>query len=90
VVLPVPIHQERPQYTQAAMAAQIEGSVLLESVVLADGSVGDVKVIRSLDSELGLDQEAVNALKRWTWKPGTRDGEAVQVAVQVEMTFTLK
>jgi TonB family protein len=89
-VLPVPIHQERPQYTQAALAAQIEGQVLLETTVLADGSVGDVKVVRSLDSELGLDQEAVKALKLWTWKPGTRGSQPSSVTVQIEMTFTLK
>jgi len=89
-VLPVPIHQERPIYTQAAMAARIEGSVLLETIVWADGSVGDVKVVRSLDSQLGLDQEAVKALKLWTWKPGTRGGEPASVAVQIELTFTLK
>jgi TonB family protein len=89
-LLPVPIHQERPIYTQAAMAARIEGSILLETIVWADGSVGDVKVVRSLDSQLGLDQEAVKALKLWTWKPGTRGGEPASVAVQIEMTFTLK
>ena len=89
-VLPVPIHQEKPQYTPAAMAAQIEGAVLLETTVLADGSVGDVKVVRSLDSQLGLDQEAVKALKLWTWKPGTRGGQPSAVSVQIEMKFTLK
>ena len=89
-VLPVPIHQERPQYTQAAMAAQIEGTVVLEITVLGDGSVGNVKVVRSLDSERGLDQEAVKALKLWTWKPGTRGGQPSSVTVQIEMTFTLK
>lgn len=89
-VLPVPIHQERPQYTQAAMTAQIEGAVLLETLVLSDGSVGDVKVVRSLDSEHGLDQEAIKALKLWTWKPGTRGGEPSNVMVQIEMKFTLK
>ena len=72
------------------MAAQIQGSVMLETVVLADGSVGDVRVVKSLDSEFGLDQQAVDAMKLWTFKPGTRDGEPVRVAVQVEMTFTLK
>jgi periplasmic protein TonB len=89
-VLPVPIYQERQQYTQAAMAAQLQGTVLLETLVRADGSVGDVSVVRSLDSELGLDQQAVAALKLWTWKPGTRGGEPVAVSVHVEMTFTLK
>jgi TonB family protein len=90
VVLPVPIHQAKPQYTPAAMQAGIEGKVLLEAVVLADGSSGDVRVIESLDREFGLDQQAVDALKLWTWKPGTRDGKPAQVAVQVQMTFTLK
>jgi protein TonB len=89
-VLPVPIHQERPQYTQAALAAQIEGTVLLETTVLPDGSVGYVDVVKSLDSQLGLDQEAVKALKLWTWKPGTRGGEPSSVMVQIEMKFTLK
>jgi TonB family protein len=89
-VLPVPIYQEKPQYTQAAMAEQIEGNVLLEVVVSADGSTGDVKVVKSLDKEHGLDQQAVDALKRWTWKPGTRGGEPARVVVNVEMTFTLK
>jgi len=58
--------------------------------VSADGSVRDVSVVQSLDSEYGLDQQAVDALKRWTWKPGTRGGEPAVVAVQVQMTFTLK
>ena len=89
-VLPIPTYQERPQYTQAAMAARIEGNVLLEVVVSADGAVGDVTVVKSLDSQYGLDQQAVEALKHWQWKPGTRDGEPSPVAVQVEMTFTLK
>ena len=87
-VLPVPVYQQRPQYTQAAMAARIEGSVLLEVIVLADGRSGDVTVVKSLDS--GLDQQAVEALKRWTWKPGTRGGEPARVPVQISMKFTLQ
>jgi TonB family protein len=90
VVMPVPIHQEKAVYTQAAMAEHIQGEVLLEVVVLADGSTGDITVVKSLDTVYGLDQEAVDALSRWTWKPGTTDGKPVAVAVQVQMTFTLK
>jgi TonB family protein len=87
-VLPVPVYQERPQYTQEAMAARIEGSVLLEAIVMPDGSTGGVTVIRSLDP--GLDRQAIDALKRWTWKPGTRGGEPASVAVQVQLSFVLK
>ena len=90
VAAPVPITQVRPQYTQAAMAARLEGSVLLDAVVLRDGSVGDVAVVRSLDSALGLDRQAVDALKQWQWQAGTKDGNPEPVLVRVEMTFTLK
>jgi TonB family protein len=88
--MPVPVHEERPYYTPAAMQARVEGSVLLEAVVLTDGTVGDVSVVQSLDAMYGLDQQAVDAMKHWTFQPGTRDGEPVRVAVQVEMKFTLR
>jgi protein TonB len=90
VTLPSVVKEVRPEYTQAAKDAQIQGTVLLQSVVLADGTIGDVTVTRSLDSKLGLDEEAVKAMKQWQFKPGTKDGQPVAVRVQVEMAFTLK
>jgi TonB family protein len=47
-------------------------------------------VVQSLDSEYGLDDEAVKALKQWEFEPGTKDGAPVAVRVDVEMTFKLK
>jgi TonB family protein len=47
-------------------------------------------VTRSLDGVLGLDQAAIEALEQWRFKPGTKDGKAVDVHVHVELTFTLK
>jgi TonB family protein len=90
VTFPTVIMQVKPDYTPEAQAARIEGSVVLEVVVLADGQVGDVTVQQSLDSKLGLDQEAVKAAKQWTFKPGTKDGKPVAVRVHLEMTFRLK
>ena len=90
VSLPVVVTQVPPQYTQEAKDARIEGTVLLECVVLADGTVGDVSVARSLDSRLGLDQEAIKAMKQWRFNPGTKDGKPVAVRVQIESTFTLR
>jgi TonB family protein len=90
LTMPIPLYEERPQYTPAAMDAKIQGDVLLEAVVLIDGTVGDVSIVQSLDSTYGLDQQAVDAMKQWTFQPGTRNGEPVRVAVQVQMTFTLK
>jgi periplasmic protein TonB len=90
VSLPAATRQVAPQYTSEAMANRIEGSVGLSTVVRADGRVGDVKVIRSLDSVHGLDEAAVRAMKQWEFKPGTKDGKPVAVRVAIDMTFTLK
>jgi len=90
VAAPVPIHQVKPEYTQEALAARIEGVVALDTIVKADGSVGDVTVAKSLDNVLGLDQQAVKAAKAWRFRPGTKDGKPVAVSVTLEMRFTLK
>jgi protein TonB len=90
ITLPVPVMQVRPEYTQEAKDAGIQGTVMLDCVVLSDGTMGDVTVSRSLDSKLGLDQEAIKAAKQWTFKPGTKDGMPVAVRVAMEMMFTLK
>jgi protein TonB len=84
------LREVKPAYTADAMLAKIQGAVWLECVVLPDGSVGDVRVIRSLDSTFGLDQEAVKAAKQWRFQPGTRFGEPVPVLITIELTFTLR
>ena len=90
VLMPKVVRNVKPNYTASALKARIEGNVVMEAVVREDGSVGDVKVTKSLDTEHGLDEEAVKAMKKWEFKPGTKDGKPVPVGVQVEMTFTLK
>ena len=87
---PVLIQDVRPNYTRAAMDAKIQGSVLLEAVVQADGRVGDTRVIRSLDTKHGLDREAIRASQGWVFKPAQLNGSPVALIVTLEMTFTLK
>jgi TonB family protein len=90
VSLPKVVRQVKPQYTQEAMQQRIEGTTLLECVVRADGAVADIRVIESLDSTYGLDEQAVKALRQWEFSPGTLDGKPVAVRVHVVMSFTLK
>jgi len=90
VLLPRPLREVKPQYTADAMRAKVQGTVLLECVVLPDGTVGKVEIVRSLDSAFGLDQEAIKAAKQWRFAPGTRFGEPVAVLVTIELTFTLR
>lgn len=90
IVNPRLVREIKPQYTADAMRAKIQGTVLLECVVLPDGSVGKIDVVRSLDPTFGLDAEAVKAAKQWRFVPGTRFGEPVAVLVTIELTFTLR
>ena len=83
-------HEVKPVYTRAARDAKIQGRVWLSVVVKKDGTVGDVQVRQSLDTEFGLDDAAVAAMRQWTFEPARRNGEAVAVRVTVEMSFTLK
>ena len=90
VTAPKVTKEVRVSYTPDAMRAEIQGGVALEAVVRADGTVGEVRVVRSLDKRYGLDDEAVKALKQWQFTPGQKDGGAVPVVVEVEMTFTTR
>ena len=90
ITLPSVMREVKPAYTADAMRAKVQGSVWLECIVLPDGTVGDVKVTRSLDPIFGLDQEAIKAAKQWRFRPGMRQGEPVPVIITIELTFTLR
>jgi protein TonB len=90
VLSPIVLFEKKPQYTAEAMRAKVQGTVWLECIVMPDGTVGNVEIVRSLDSSFGLDQEAVKAAKQWRFRPGTRQGQPVPVRVTIELTFTLR
>jgi len=90
IIDPTLISNKEPKYTSAAMLAKIQGSVELEAVVMPDGSIGDVRVIKSLDKNFGLDQEAIVAAKQWKFRPGKdRDGKNIAVIVTLILDFRL-
>lgn len=90
VTAPRILRQVKPAYTSEAMRAKVQGEVLLRCVVLPDGSVGRVEVVKSLDGVFGLDQEAIKAARQWKFVPGTRLGEPVAVRVTIALDFTLR
>jgi periplasmic protein TonB len=87
---PTVLREVKPQYTADAMRAKIQGSVILECVVLPDGTVGQVSVLKSLDPVFGLDQEAIKAAKLWRFVPARRQGQPVAILINIELTFTLR
>ena len=92
VTSPTLIREIKPNYTSEAMRAKLQGIVEMEAVVLPDGTVDPnrIKITRSLDSTFGLDQQAIIAVKKWLFRPGTFKGQPVPVLVNVELTFTLR
>lgn len=90
VTAPRILRQVKPAYTSEAMRAKVQGEVLLRCVVMPDGSVGRVEIVKSLDGVFGLDQEAIKAARQWKFVPGTRLGEPVAVRVTIALDFTLR
>lgn len=87
---PVPIRQPEPKYTSDAMRAKVQGDVELEAIILPNGTVGDVRIVKSLDDKFGLDQEAIKAAKQWFFRPAVdRDGKPVPVLVTLILSFRL-
>ena len=90
IVNPRLLREVRPQYTAEALRAKITGTVYLEMVVLPDGTVGDVRITRSLDPVFGLDEEAIKAARQWLFEPGTRFGEPVAILLNLALDFNLR
>ena len=82
------LHEVRPDYTEEARRAGIEGEVVLELVVRHDGSVGEVKVLNGLRA--GLDRRAIDAVRQWRFAPARRYGTPVDVIVEVAVEFKLR
>lgn len=73
-----------PVYPPIALAAGVEGVVILETVIAADGSVRDVQVLRSIPL---LDAAAVEAVRQWRFTPTLLNGEPVPVVMTVTVAF---
>jgi TonB family protein len=76
-----------PDYTDEARQAHIQGTVVLDVIVRADGTGKVVKVVRGLDP--GLNQKAIEAFEKWRFEPGKKDGKPVDVELQVVINFHL-
>jgi TonB family protein len=82
------VSRVEPEYSDDARKGRIQGTVGLVVIVNADGSVELERVAKALG--YGLDQKAIDAIKKWKFLPGKRDGEPVATRVAIEVTFTLR
>ena len=85
---PKVIHKVDPGYTDEARDAKINGTVTLSVEISRDGVADVINVIKSLDR--GLDQNAVEAVRQWRFKPAEKDGTPVRVSATIEVNFRLE
>ena len=77
----------QPVYPPIAQSARVQGVVIIEATIGADGRVKDAKVLRSIPL---LDQAALDAVKQWQFTPTLLNGVPVPVIMTVTVNFTLQ
>jgi TonB family protein len=75
----------QPEYNEEARLAHVTGTVVLGIVVTSKGDVTLMRVLQSLGN--GLDENAIEAVRTWKFKPATKDGKPVSTEVAVEVAF---
>ncbi len=85
VSAPIALSKVDPAYPAALMRDRIEGTVVLYAVIHSDGTVGDVKVLQGVDDT--LDENARDALRKWHFRPGTKNGAPVDLEAVVKIPF---
>jgi periplasmic protein TonB len=87
VTAPALLYKVEPEYSEEARKAKYQGTVLLYIQVDPSGKATNMRVLHSLG--LGLDEKAMEAVKKWKFKPGYKDGKPVTVEAQIEVNFRL-
>jgi TonB family protein len=85
VSAPRVIYQPDPEYSERARKAGHQGSCVLRLIVGTDGKPYDISEVRTVG--MGLDEKAIEAVRRWVFEPARRAGEPVAVQIDVEVSF---
>jgi len=78
-----------PDYPELARVARLEGNVIRQAIIRADGTVGEVQVLRSNRPNMGFEDAATSAVKEWRYKPALQNGKPVEVYFTVFVEFKL-
>lgn len=84
--LPEAIVKMPPSYPDVARESGVEGTVVVQALVLKDGTVGDTRVVKSV---FRLDEAASAAVRKYRFKPAMAKGKPVAVWVAIPIRFTL-
>jgi TonB family protein len=82
---PEAISKVDPAYPQDLMHDRVEGVVVLYAIIRSDGSVDGVRVLEGVHER--LDENARKALQQWRFRPGTKNGQPVDIEAVVRVPF---
>lgn len=88
VASPIVVRQVDPEYTPEATRKGIQGEVWIEAVVDVEGRVVEPRLLRGLPDE-ELNRRAMEAIQRWVFRPGMKDGQPVPVIAVFTVTYRL-
>ncbi len=88
VTPPIAIHTADPKYSEEARKAKFSGQVVVSMIVGTDGEPHNVHILRGVG--MGLDEEAMKAVKQYKFKPAMQNGKPVAVYVNVQVNFQIK
>lgn len=88
VVAPEKVDAPQPQYTEIARKARVQGVVIVQAIIDKEGQVTNVKVLKGLP--MGLEDAAVDAVKRWKFRPATLNGKPVAVYYNLTVNFRIQ
>jgi TonB family protein len=82
---PAAIRKVDPAYPLQMMRQNVGGTVILYAIIRADGTVGNVRILRSVDER--LDRFASQAVAQWQFQPATKNGSPVDVEATFQIPF---
>ncbi len=89
VEMPKVLNMVKPKYPDTARKRGQQGTVLVRALVKKDGTTSQVRVPTGKGVAPDLDRAAVEAIRQWTFTPGTKKGKPVDVYIMIPVKFAL-
>ena len=78
------------RYPPEAMKRHVQGIVIFQALIAADGSLENLRLVKSADGTYGLDREAAETVRAWTFEPATRNGVPIRSTLLLTVQFSLE
>ncbi len=90
VVLPTIINRATPKYPKMALKMRSEGTVTLEILIGTTGTIEQVKMLNCSRPGVGFEKAAEDAVRKWTYKPATKNNVKVRMWIPVRIPFSVR